>query len=85
MVANTGTYVDIPIFDFASGKSLAELPLESLAELPAVVGRPIGRPRAIGAAHFEKIACAGCAGSVETGWSRHRATKDYFGGHPYLH
>src|ERR1700691_3216436 len=29
MIGNTGTYVDSPFHRFASGKSLAELPLES--------------------------------------------------------
>jgi len=60
MVANTGTYVDSPFHRFASGKSLAELPLESLAEIPAVVVRPkLNGRRDIDATHFEKIACAG--------------------------
>jgi kynurenine formamidase len=85
MVANTGTYVDSPFHRFASGKSLAELPLESLAEIPAVVVRPLldGR-RAIDATHFGKVACAGRAVLVQTGWSRHWATKEYFAGHPFL-
>src|ERR1700693_1042511 len=48
MVANTGTYVDSPFHRYASGKDLAQLPLESLARLDAVVveaasGRAIAR------------------------------------------
>src|SRR6187455_2044217 len=39
MVANTGTYVDSPFHRFADGKDLAELPLESLADLPGLVVR----------------------------------------------
>jgi arylformamidase len=84
MVGNTGTYVDSPFHRFASGKSLAELPLESLAEIPAVVVRPKLNSRAINATHFEKIDCAGRAVLVQTGWSRHWATEDYFVGHPFL-
>jgi arylformamidase len=85
MVANTGTYVDSPFHRFASGKCLAELPLESLAELPAVVVRPkLNGRRDIDATHFEKIHCAGRAVLIETGWSRHWATRDYFDGHPFL-
>src|SRR5215216_6703713 len=46
MIANTGTYVDAPFHRFAEGKDLAELPLESLAHLDAVVvdagGRAVG-------------------------------------------
>lgn len=85
MVGNTGTYVDSPFHRFASGKNLAELPLESLAEIPAVVVRPTmnGR-RDLDATHFERIACAGRAVLVQTGWSRHWGTEDYFVGHPFL-
>jgi kynurenine formamidase len=39
MVANTGTYLDSPFHRFADGKDLSELPLESLANLDAVVVR----------------------------------------------
>ena len=34
MVANTGTYLDSPFHRYADGKDLAEVPLESLANLP---------------------------------------------------
>jgi len=84
MVGNTGTYVDSPFHRFASGRSLAELPLESLAEIPAVVVRPKTNGREINATHFEKIACVGRAVLVQTGWSRHWATEDYFVDHPFL-
>ncbi|HTL99989.1 MAG TPA: cyclase family protein, partial [Candidatus Omnitrophota bacterium] len=39
MVANSGTYLDSPFHRFADGKDLSELPLESLADLDAVVVR----------------------------------------------
>src|SRR3954452_19887589 len=39
MVANTGTYVDSPFHRYADGIDLAELPLESLADLAAIVVR----------------------------------------------
>ncbi len=85
MVGNTGTYVDAPFHRFASGKSLAELPLESLAEIPAVVVRPeLNGRRDIGAIHFAKAHCAERAVLVETGWSRHWGTENYFVGHPFL-
>jgi arylformamidase len=85
MVANTGTYVDAPFHRFASGKSLADLPLESLAEIPAVVVRPnVDGGRSIDETHFKKIACEGRAVLVQTGWSRHWATENYFVGHPFL-
>ena len=39
MVANTGTYVDVPSHRFADGKDLSEVGLEALAHLPAIVVR----------------------------------------------
>ena len=82
MVANTGTYVDSPFHRFADGKDLAQLPLESLAELPAVVVRAEGR--AIGPAAFRNVDVRGKAVLVHTGWDRHWRTDTYFEGHPFL-
>src|SRR4051812_27807720 len=49
LVANTGTYLDSPFHRYADGADLAELPLESLADLPAiVVRRPWENELAIG-------------------------------------
>src|SRR5205809_6143077 len=42
MVANTGTYLDSPFHRYADGKDLAQLDLESLANLDAVVVRHVG-------------------------------------------
>src|ERR687897_3594096 len=39
MVANTGTYLDSPNHRYADGKDLSELPLESVADLDAIVVR----------------------------------------------
>lgn len=84
MVANTGTYVDSPFHRFANGKDLAQLPLESLAELDAlVVDLPRGA-RALEAAHLAQLELAGRAVLVRTGWSRHYATETYFEGHPFV-
>jgi kynurenine formamidase len=85
MVANTGTYVDSPFHRFAQGKSLAELPLESLAELDALVVRPhLDGSREIRAGQLEHLRCEGKAVLVETAWSRHWATERYLSGHPFL-
>jgi arylformamidase len=84
MVANTGTYVDSPFHRFAGGKDLADLPLTSLAELPAMVIRPAPGARAIDARALGHPEVAGRAVLVETGWSRHWATERYFEGHPFL-
>jgi arylformamidase len=42
MLGNTGTYLDSPFHRFADGADLAGLPLEVLADLPAVVVRTTG-------------------------------------------
>ena len=84
MVANTGTYVDSPFHRFADGIDLAELPLESLADLEAIVVRAQGGGRAISAEFFHGLLIRGKAVLVHTGWSRHWRTDQYFEGHPFL-
>lgn len=86
MVANTGTYVDSPFHRFLDGKDLSELPLESLADLDAVVVRhEEGDGRAINEERFEGLGdLAGKAVLVHTGWDRHWRTDAYFEGHPFL-
>ncbi len=85
MVANTGTYLDSPFHRYESGKDLSELPLESLAEIPAVVARPdLHGGRAIEPIELQAVDCAGRAVLIQTRWSRHWATEQYFSGHPFL-
>jgi kynurenine formamidase len=84
MVANTGTYLDSPFHRYADGKDLSELDLQKLANLHSIK---------ISAQHKQAIdlSClprqedlAGKAVLVETGWSRHWNTSQYFEGHPFL-
>jgi arylformamidase len=82
MVANTGTYLDSPFHRFAAGRDLAQLPLESLANLEGIVVRNPGR--AIGAPAFDGLDVRGKAVLVNTGWDRHWRTDAYFEGHPFL-
>jgi kynurenine formamidase len=84
MVANTGTYVDSPFHRYAQGKDLAQLPLESLAELDAIVVDLPRGVRALEASALAKLELAGRAVLVRTGWSRHYATDAYFEGHPFV-
>src|SRR5436309_12128288 len=42
MVANTGTYLDAPFHRHADGLDVAQLPLEAIANLDAVVVRSAG-------------------------------------------
>jgi kynurenine formamidase len=85
MVANTGTYLDSPFHRYAEGKDLAQLPLESLADLEAVVIRiPPGSARAITRAAFQGVDLEGKAVLVHTGWDVHWRTERYLSGHPFL-
>lgn len=84
MVANTGTYVDAPFHRFAEGADLAQLALETLAELDGILVEVEERDRAIGAGRFEALDVRGRAVLVRTGWSRHFGTERYFDGHPHL-
>jgi kynurenine formamidase len=85
MIANTGTYVDAPFHRFPDGTDIAELPLESLADLDGtVVDAPLARGRAIGRDAFAGRDVRGRAVLVRTGWDRRWGTDAYFEGHPFL-
>jgi arylformamidase len=84
MVANTGTYVDSPFHRFANGIDLAELPLESLADLEGVVVRATDLGRAITGKAFNGINVKGKAVLIHTDWSRHWRTDQYFEAYPFL-
>jgi len=84
MVANTGTYLDSPFHRYAEGKDLSELELQKLANLPAIKVTVLHR-QAIDVSCFPHGSdLAGKAVLVETGWSRHWNTVQYFEGHPFL-
>ena len=83
MVTNTGTYLDTPFHRYPDGMDLAQVPLASVAGLPAVVID--ARGPAIGAEVFEAGDLEGRAVLVRTGWDRHWGTDAYgAGGHPHL-
>ena len=84
MVANTGTYLDSPFHRYADGVDLSGLRLEQLARLDALKVSARDR-QSINASHFSALKnIAGKAILVETGWSRHWKTDQYYEGHPYL-
>jgi len=84
MIANTGTYMDSPFHRYADGKDLSELPLQNLAGLPAIKVDARGA-HSINADFFSGLGnLAGKAVLVETGWSRHWKTHQYFEGHPFM-
>lgn len=83
MVANTGTYLDVPAHRYRDGFDLAGLPLERVAGLRgsclAASGPAIG-PEATAGLDFE-----GRAVLFATGWDRHWRTERYASGeHPHL-
>src|SRR5438477_11970680 len=62
MVANTGTYLDAPFHRYAHGIDLAELPLQKIANVEAlVVRRNNSRERAIDKSAFAGLDVAGKA------------------------
>lgn len=84
MVANTGTYLDSPFHRYADGKDMSDLRLAQLAGLRAV--KLVARNRSsIDASRLAGLQdLAGKAVLVETGWSRHWKTDQYYEGHPFL-
>jgi arylformamidase len=82
MVANTGTYLDSPFHRYEGGKDLSELPLEKLADLPGICIRPKRFPVDYDA--FADSDVAGKAVLVDTGWSVHWLTNQYFEHAPFL-
>lgn len=84
LVANTGTYLDSPFHRYENGKDLAELELGSLAGVDGVRVRVPGNVRAIGPSLFEGVAVKGKAVLIQTGWSRHWRTDQYFEDHSFL-
>jgi kynurenine formamidase len=85
MLGNTGTYLDSPFHRYPDGTDLAGLPLERLADLPAVVVRTAGSGvREVGIAALEGLAVAGRAVLLHTGGDRHWATPEYAVDAPYL-
>ncbi len=85
MVGNTGTYLDAPWHRYEGGSDLAGLPLESLADLPAVVVMATG-DRAIDVAALSACAAsvAGAAVLLRTGWDAHWGTPRYAEPAPFL-
>lgn len=85
MVGNTGTYLDSPYHRYADGADLAGVPLDSVADLPAVVIRLAGSgERGIGPHAVAAVDVAGAAVLLHTGWDRHWETPRYGEPAPYL-
>jgi kynurenine formamidase len=78
LLGNTGTYLDSPYHRFEDGADLAEMALERLAELPAVVLDLVGSPHSgITAAALARYDVHGCAVLLHTGDDLRFGTPDY--------
>jgi kynurenine formamidase len=85
MVANTGTYVDVPSHRFADGKDLSEVDIGAFANLPAIVIRkPFEQGLGADVGAFEGSDVRGRAVLVATGWDRHWGTDAYYSDHSFL-
>jgi arylformamidase len=85
MVANTGTYMDVPFHRFRDGEDLAQFALQRSVDLPGIRVDATGRVgRAVDRQTFDGLAVAGHAVLVHTGWDRHWGSDAYFEGHPFL-
>ena len=85
MVANTGTYVDVPSHRFADGKDLSEMGIDAFAHLPGIVVRqPFERALAVDASAFEGLEVKGRAVLVATGWDRNWGSDAYYSDHSFL-
>lgn len=84
MCSNTGTYLDSPFHRYEDGKDLSQLSLESLASLDGIKITIPQSITSIGQDFFNNIEVKGKAVLIETGWSRHWNTEQYYEGHPYL-
>lgn len=85
MVSNTGTYIDTPFHRYRDGHDLEGLALERVSNLPGLLVRATGTAgRAIDWTAFAAREVSGRAVLVETGWSQHWGTDQYFEGHPFL-
>lgn len=85
MVANTGTYLDTPFHRLADGPDLADVGLQSLADLDGIVVRLVGMAgRAIDRDLLLPYDVRGRAVLLHTGWDRHWGTQAYGAGAPFL-
>jgi arylformamidase len=82
MVANTGTYLDVPFHRYAEGEDLADVALARLAGLDGLRVRSDGI--AAEAPLFEGLELRGKAVLVHTGWDRQWGKDAYFEDHPFL-
>jgi len=85
LVGNTGTYIDAPFHRFEEGKDLSELSLDKLVHVEALLidARDFGK-KGIDKSIFEGKKLKNKAVLIQTDWSKHWRTDQYFEDHPFL-
>jgi len=85
MVANTGTYIDVPFHRYEQGKDLAQSELPQFTNLQGLVVRvPFNTSKAIDVSHFKGLELKGKAVLLHTGWDKNWRTDAYFEESPFL-
>ncbi len=85
MVANTGTYLDVPSHRYADGRDLSEIPLGAVADLRGVrIDLRSNPSRRIEKSDLGRSEVEGRAVLLCTGWSQLWGTQEYRQGHPFL-
>jgi kynurenine formamidase len=85
MITNTGTYLDCPFHRFENGRDMAQLGLEELADLEAIVIRvPHSRKLDITEEDLRSHKVSGKAVLINTGWDEYWRTDQYYENHPFL-
>ena len=84
LCGNTGTYVDSPRHRYRDGADLADLPLERLANMPALVIDATKAGRSIDSRTFRNLELTGHAILFRTDFSDHWGTDAYFRDNPFL-
>ncbi|TKB46356.1 cyclase family protein [Thalassotalea mangrovi] len=85
LCSNTGTYLDTPFHRYQNGQDTSAVPLSALANLPGIKITVAEGIRAIDAEYFQHLDdLTGKAVLVETNWSRHFNSEQYYQEHPYL-
>lgn len=86
MVGNTGTYVDSPFHRYPDGSDLADLPLESLANLDGILVHAVSRnARGLDDSLFPFEILQNKALIIHTGWDQYWRTEQYSSGeHPFI-
>jgi kynurenine formamidase len=85
MVANTGTYLDVPFHRYPDGEDPSQVGLERLVDLPGMcINLATTDRRAVEADDLRRRELRGRAVLIHTGWSKNWGSEAYFKGHPYL-